>query len=95
MEVSIMPTLQIRERFQFTLPPDIRKKLDVDIGDFFEATVEKDKIVLIPQKLISKEQAWFWSKKWQEGEKEAEEDLQKGHYKDFDDAKDAIKWLKK
>lgn len=38
-------------------------------------------------------QAYFWTKEWQEGEREADEDLKRGRYKDFDSAEDAIAWL--
>lgn len=32
---------------------------------------------------IPKDQAWFWTKEWQEGEKEAEEDIKAGRVKKF------------
>ncbi|MBF0565072.1 MAG: antitoxin family protein [Nitrospirae bacterium] len=38
-------------------------------------------------------QAYFWTEEWQKGEKEAEEDLKLGRYKDFDNVEDTIKWL--
>ncbi len=89
-----MSTVQVREKNQITLPADIRKKLDINKGDFLEAVVEDSRIVLIPKKLIDKDQAWFWTKEWQEGEMEAEEDLRKGRYNDFDNIEDALRWLK-
>lgn len=40
---------------------------------------------MIPKSDIDRSQAHFWSERWQEGEREADEDLQVGRYKEFDD----------
>lgn len=40
--------------------------------------IEGDKIVLKPVLVIDRSQAWFWTKEWQEKEREAEEDLKNG-----------------
>ena len=37
---------------------------------------------------IDPEQLWFWTEKWQAGERRAEEDLKRGNYKDFDNLDD-------
>jgi hypothetical protein len=34
--------------------------------------------VLVPKKLVDADQAWFWSKEWQQGERDVEEDVQAG-----------------
>ena len=47
------------------------------------------------KKLVDKEQAWFWTKRWQEGEREAEEDIRAGRIHRFDSAKKAIAFLHK
>jgi hypothetical protein len=42
-----------------------------------------EKAVLMPKKLIDKSQAYFWTKKWQDAEKEADEDIRAGRTKTF------------
>jgi len=37
------------------------------------------------QKSIPKDQSWFWSKEWQAGEQEVDNDLKNGHYQTFTD----------
>ena len=37
-----------------------------------------------------KDQEWYWSKKWQEWEREADEDIAKGRVKGFDSMKELI-----
>lgn len=37
----------------------------------------------MPKKLVDKSQAYFWTKRWQKGEKEAAEDIKAGRVEDF------------
>ena len=82
-----MPTLlQIRSNGQITLPASIRRRAKLSEGDALEVIVEEDGTIrLVPQVLVDRSQAYFWTERWQEGEREAEEDLRIGRYKDFDD----------
>lgn len=43
--------------------------------------VTADGILLRPKKLIDASQAWFWSQEWQQGEREASEDIKAGRVK--------------
>jgi len=78
---------------QVTLPSSIRKKLGVDEGDIVEIEVVNDAVILVPKKLVDKSQAYFWSKKWQAGEIEAEQDIRSGRVKIFNTPADLIKDL--
>ena len=42
---------------------------------------------------MDKEQAWFWSERWQQGEKEATEDIIAGRIHEFLDAESAVDFL--
>ncbi|MBN1191596.1 MAG: hypothetical protein JXA46_17725 [Dehalococcoidales bacterium] len=48
---------------------------------------------MVPKRLVDKNQSYFWTKKWQEGEKEADEDIKAGRVKEFDSAGELIKDL--
>ena len=87
--------IQVRRKAQLTLPHSVRKALNIEEGDFLDAVVRDDEIVLRVKKLVDKEQAWFWTKRWQEGEREAEEDIRAGRIHSLDSAKDAIAFLHK
>jgi antitoxin MazE len=76
--------LTVRKNAQITLPAGIRKKAHVQEGDILEAEVRGDEIVLKPKKLIDKSQAWYWTEEWQKREREADEDIAAGRFKDFD-----------
>jgi AbrB family looped-hinge helix DNA binding protein len=88
-----MKLLQIQKKNQLTLPANIRKTLQLKEHDFLAVEVEGNKIILTPQKVINREEEWFFSKRWQEGEKEADRDFKDGSYKDFENVEDLIKDL--
>lgn len=90
-----MPLVQVREKAQITLPSKIRKALGIKKGDYLEAEVEGNKMVLIPKILIDKAEAVTLSKKGEEMLKEALEDVRKGKVKKFNNAEDLIDDLHK
>jgi len=67
-----MAISKVTRNFQVTLPADIRKKFHLKIGAILEFIEKHGMIVIIPQKLIDVDQSWFWSKEWQEKEKEVD-----------------------
>ena len=78
---------------QITLPASVRKELGVEEGDLVEIEVIDEKAVIIPKKLVDKSQAYFWTRKWQEGEREADEDIKAGRVKAFESVDELIKDL--
>jgi len=86
--------IQVRRKAQLTLPLSIRRKLGIEEGDFVDVQVRNGEIVLKVKKLVDKEQAWFWTNRWQQGEKEAEEDIHAGRTHRFPDAQSAIAFLR-
>jgi AbrB family looped-hinge helix DNA binding protein len=78
---------------QITLPKSVREKLGVYEGDIVEIEIVGENAVLIPKKLVDKSQAYFWTKSWQAGEREAETNIKNGKTKVFTSAKNLIKEL--
>jgi bifunctional DNA-binding transcriptional regulator/antitoxin component of YhaV-PrlF toxin-antitoxin module len=93
---QINSTVRIGPKHQITIAKDIFEALDLKVGDFLNAHLEDGTIVLVPQKLIPKDQAWFWTEEWQKGEREADEAILKGDLVGpFSNIKDTLKALKK
>jgi AbrB family looped-hinge helix DNA binding protein len=79
---------KLRGRSQITLPSEIIKKMRLSPGDNLDISIEDDKIIVKPVLIIDRSQSWFWSKEWQEKEKEVEEDIKAGrihHAKNVDE----------
>ena len=78
---------------QITLPSAVRKQLGIEEGDIVEISVEEERAVLVPKKLVDKSQAYFWTRGWQEAEKEADQDLNAGRTKTFDSVEKLLEEL--
>lgn len=85
-----MEWVQIRKKFQITLPKSIREDLHLDEGDLLAVQVRDQELVLRPQKLIDRDQDWYWTPEWQAAEREADEDLRLGRYDEFETMEDMI-----
>jgi AbrB family looped-hinge helix DNA binding protein len=78
-----MSLARIRGKGQVTLPDNIRRAVNLTEGDYLEVSVSGGAIVMRPKKLIDADQAWFWSQDWQQGEREASEDITAGRTRQF------------
>ncbi len=78
---------------QITLPASVRKKLGIEEGDIIEIEVVDEQAMLTPKKLVDKSQTYFWTKQWQDAEKEADGDIKAGRVKVFNTVEELIKEL--
>jgi len=89
-----MATTRIGPKHQITIPQDAFQRLGLQPGDFLEVQVRGEALYLIPQKLVPRDQAWFWSKEWQEREREADEAIAQGKLSGpFESVDDLIRHL--
>ena len=88
-----MPTTKVTRHGQITLPASVRERLGIEEGDLVEIDVEDERAVLVPKKLVDKSQAYFWTRRWQEGERAADEDIKAGHVKTFDSVDELVRDL--
>jgi AbrB family looped-hinge helix DNA binding protein len=56
--VFALPLVKVKEKFQITLPAELREVLHLAVGDLLEATIEDNVIVLKPKVVVDREQAW-------------------------------------
>ena len=78
---------------QITLPASVRRELGIEEGDLVEIEVVEKRAVLMPKKLVDKSQAYFWARRWHEGEREADEDIKAGRVQAFDSVDELIRDL--
>lgn len=83
-------SIRFKRRSQVTIPKDFVDALQLQEGDRLECRLEEGRIIIVPTVEIPKDQAWFWTKEWQEGEREAEEDIRAGRVKTFDNVDDLV-----
>jgi len=84
-------TVKVREKYQVTIPEEVRGKIPLKVGERVEVTARGTEIVIRPVVEIPRDQAWFWSKEWQEQVSQSVKDLEKGKIKVFKSVKEARK----
>ncbi len=90
-----MSLVKIKENYQITIPNSLRKNFHIAVGDYMEMEKKEDGIILKPVKMVHPEQAYFYTKEWQQGEADADKDITKGDVLGpFDNLKDGLKALK-
>ncbi|MGB2762548.1 MAG: hypothetical protein WBC21_03350 [Minisyncoccales bacterium] len=83
MTTITIPKELIKEKELILIPRrDYEKLLEL---------LKKRKITTKSKKVIPKSQEWFWTKEWQKKEKEADQELARGEYKEFKNVKDLLK----
>jgi len=80
--------ISVRKKGQVTLPLSMRKILRIDEGSVLMSKIVDDAIVLVPQEVVDRDQAWFWKDRWQKLEADAEKDISAGRTKTFDSVED-------
>jgi AbrB family looped-hinge helix DNA binding protein len=50
--------VKVKEKFQITLPAELREVLHLAVGDLLEATIQDNVIVLKPKVVVDRAQAW-------------------------------------
>lgn len=68
--------IEVRRKNQVTLPKGLAAQLHIQEGDLLEYIIEDGRIIITPKVLIPKEQAWFWSQEWQQGERDVQRELE-------------------
>lgn len=69
---------KIGRNYQIAVPREIVKALRLQVNDYVDIRVRENKIVLEPQALVPKDQAYFYTPEWQKEEGEASRDIEKG-----------------
>ncbi|MFH1187557.1 MAG: AbrB/MazE/SpoVT family DNA-binding domain-containing protein [bacterium] len=72
---EVLSTVKIGTKHQVVIPNKIFSKLGLIVGDFLTVKMKDNDIMLKPTKLVPKEDLWFHSKEWQDGETQADKDI--------------------
>ena len=92
--VGQMDLIKVRGKAQITLPSQIRKALGIHEGDYLEAEVQDNKVVLIPQLLLDKLETVELSAQGERMLEEALEEVKQGETEEFSNVEDLIRNLK-
>lgn len=84
--------LAMQQRGVLTLPSELRKRHHLDKPGAQVRVVERADGVLElhPELPVPADQLWFWTERWQQREREADEDIAQGRVAAFDDVEDFL-----
>jgi AbrB family looped-hinge helix DNA binding protein len=86
-------TVKVREKFQVTIPENVRAEVPLQVGERVEVEAREGEIIIRPVVEVPRGQAWFWSKEWQEKIGRSRKDIERGKVKTFKFVKEARKRL--
>ena len=88
---------RLRTKGQVTLPSEVRKYLSISEGEELIFRVNEHGQVIVERAItIPADQAWFWTKRWQKMERQAQADIDSGRvrrYSNVDEAKKSLENL--
>ena len=97
MEKDAYYKSRLRSKGQITIPSEVRDFLSIHEGDELFFHVDENGQVVVERAItIPADQAWFWTERWQQLEREAQADIDAGRVRTFenvDDALDALRGL--
>ncbi len=77
-----------------TIPRKISKALGLKKGDHVLMRLVDRRVEMIPVSLIPKDQLWFWTPEWQAKEREVDEALARGEFKEASSVDELMRELK-
>ncbi len=84
--------VKLGQRGTVTIPKELRSGLDEHT--VFEAVRRPDGVIeLRPQTTIEASQTWFWTERWQQMEREADEDIAAGRVRTYDNVEHFLQAL--
>ncbi len=84
---------KLGQNYQIALPREIVKALFLRINDYIDIRVQGNKVILEPQVMVPKDQAYFYTPEWHKDEVEADKDIREGRVTKTKNAKELFKKL--
>ena len=84
---------KLGQNYQIALPKEIVRGLHLNVNDYVDIRVQNNEIILEPQVVIPKDQAYFYTPQWQGDEQKASEDIAQGRVTKTKGVKELFKKL--
>jgi hypothetical protein len=91
----VQSLVKVQRNKNITIPLWLMNRFHVHVGDFMRIEETEEGVLLKPVALVDPSQTYFWTKEWQAGEREAEEDIRRGRVKKFKRVKALMRDLRR
>ena len=85
--------VELKQKSQVTIPAELLKKMNLKTGDKLDIEEQEGRLVITPVMVILREQLWYYSKAWQDGEMEAQQQINAGKVKLANNKEELLKGL--
>ena len=85
---------KLGQNYQLAIPKEIVETLHLEINDYLDVHIQNSKIIIEPQIMVPKDQAYFHTTEWQKDERQADEDIKKSRVTKTKNVKELIKKLR-
>lgn len=85
----------VQKRNLISLPREIREQLNINEGDVLNISMDNNKIIIEPMKLVPSSQAYFWSETTQGDMREAKSDAESGNIREFNTISEFLDGIKR
>jgi AbrB family looped-hinge helix DNA binding protein len=89
-----MPLVKVKDKAQITLPAKLRRALHIQEGDYLEAKLEGNTVVLVPQKITARFPTVELSEQGEAMLEESLEDVRAGRVREFEDMESLVAELR-
>jgi len=86
---------RIRRKFQVTIPQEVREAYPLEEGQYVNVEATPRGILITQTREVDAAQTWFWSPRWADMERSADEDFRAGRITETPSAEAAIAALKR
>lgn len=91
---GLMSQTRLRSKSQITIPKEIVRQLNLAEGDVFEVSVRKGEVILSPQAVVPKDEAWVLSAEARDSLRQGLADIKEGRtfgpFTDVDELIDSL-----
>jgi antitoxin MazE len=70
--------VELKQKSQVTIPSELVKKMNLRPGDKLEVVEQEGRLIITPVVVIPRDQIWFYTKEWQQGEALVDKDIKEG-----------------
>lgn len=86
--------MRLGAKYEVIIPRRISKALKLKRGDHLVVRLVDQRVEMVPVALIPKDQLWYWTPEWQAKEREVDEALARGEFKEANSVDELLKELK-
>lgn len=91
---ALEEAVRVGAKDQVTIPRRISRALHLKKGDHMLVRLTGGRLEMVPVSMIPKDQLWFWTPEWQAKEREVDEALARGEFKEASSVDELLKGLK-